>query len=223
MQFIYDENSSQESLFVESETYRYLFKSRRLKKGDIVFFRNLKDDYLYGYVIEDISRRDALLKLQNSQKLPKTPKKRVHVGWCVVDTKTIEKTIPFLNEIGVAKITFIYCERSQRHFKIDVSRLKRILINSSQQCGRSSLMEIEIASCLKDFVNEHQDLVIVDFSEKEFDFSKKEIKSFLVGCEGGFTENERKCFKNREIIGFETPFILKSETAIVSAASKILI
>ena len=36
-----------------------------------------------------------------------------------METKNIEKVLPTLNEMGVHEITFIYCERSQKSFKVD--------------------------------------------------------------------------------------------------------
>jgi len=57
-----------------------------------------------------------------------------------------------LNEIGVSKISFIYCDRSQKNFIINLKRVKKILINSSQQCGRSVMMDIEEIECIENFL-----------------------------------------------------------------------
>ena len=84
-------------------------------------------------------------------------------------------------------------------------------------------MEIQTTSSLKDFIENHKELVVVDFSDKTIDFLKRDIKTFLIGCEGGFAEEEKNLFKNNEVIGLQTPLILRSETAIMSVASKILI
>ncbi len=76
----------------------------------------------------------------------------LNIGWCIIEPKVIEKTLPSINEMGVNSITFIYCKRSQKNFKLDLNRLKKILINSSQQCGRSSLMELNIIDNLEQFL-----------------------------------------------------------------------
>jgi len=220
MQFIYDKNSSQKLLSITDENYRYLFKVRRLKINDIVNFRNLEDDLLYQYKIINIKKKEADLELINSEKDKQTIDKKFHLIWCIVDPKTIYSTLPMLNQLGVSKITFLYCDRSQKNFKLDQLKIKKILINSSQQCGRIKLMEIEILDSLDDVLKVYPSFAVLDFGgKKELD----EIDSVLVGCEGGFSENEREKLQNHYKIGLDTELILKSETAALSIVSKLLI
>ncbi|WP_419671776.1 16S rRNA (uracil(1498)-N(3))-methyltransferase [Aliarcobacter butzleri] len=44
-----------------------------------------------------------------------------------------------------------------------------------------------------------------------------------MGCEGGFSKNERDKFNKNFIVGFDSNLILRSETAIISASSKIIL
>jgi len=89
-----------------------------------------------------VTRREAELMFEEKEERTVMPDKKVHVGWCIVDPKTVEKTVPTLNELGVVKISFLYCERSQKHFKIDLERLKRILTGECRTRfrGRTSAM-----------------------------------------------------------------------------------
>jgi 16S rRNA (uracil1498-N3)-methyltransferase len=132
----------------------------------------------------------------------------------------IEKTLPFLNQIGVKKITFIYCERSQNNFKLDFERFKKIIINSNQQCGRVHLMEFCLEKNLEKVISKNQNLSVLDFGGSS-DFSN--VEKVLVGCEGGFSDREKELLKNQKKIAFSTKNILKSETAVVAVASKLLI
>ncbi|KIM03703.1 MAG: 16S rRNA methyltransferase, partial [Sulfurovum sp. AS07-7] len=50
-----------------------------------------------------------------------------------------------------------------------------------------------------------------------------DIETIVIGCEGGFTEKEIALFDESKIVGFDTPLILKSESAVCAVASKILI
>jgi len=222
MRFVFSPESKEEILKIEGELYNYLFKVRRFKKGEIVPFRNLKDNFLYFYKIENVARREATLKLIEKEEKIVTSPTQLHLFWCIIDPKTIEKTLPMLNEIGVSKITFIYCERSQKNFKLDMKRLKRILISSSMQCGRSVLPQIEIKNSLEEIIKEHEDLTVLDFCDKN-EVEPENIKKIIVGAEGGFTQKEREMLSKNPKIGFNTPLILKSETAAVSICSKILI
>ena len=149
--------------------------------------------------------------------------KKLHIGWCVIDPKTVEKYITSLNEMGVDKITFIYSDFSQKNFKINIDKLQKILINSSCQCGRSNIIKLEISKNLEQFVKENENVYFLDFSNTSITDKKDEIKTLVIGCEGGFSNKERETFNKDNIVGFNSNLILRSVTAIISAASKILL
>jgi 16S rRNA (uracil1498-N3)-methyltransferase len=217
MQFLYDENASQNEIKIVEDSYRYLFKVRRHKVGERVALRNLADNFIYFYRIESISKKEAMLVLQDKKELIVAAKKYLHIGWCVVDPKTIEKTLPMLNEMGVAKITFIYCDRSQRNFKINLERLKKILINSSQQCGRSQMMKLEVLDSIDEYFARYPKSAVLDFGGVSL--QSNEFESIVIGCEGGFSNNEREQFSRKAIYGLDTPLVLKSESAAVAVAA----
>ena len=208
---------------VEGEEYRHLFKAKRVKSGSEIDLRNLKDDYLYRYRVESIDRRIAILSLVDKTLSVVVPKRELHIGWCIIDNRTLEKYLPSLNETGVSKITPLICDRSQRNFKIDMERLGRILINSSQQCGRSRIMEIMPVTSIDEFVKAQEDCYILDFSSLAVREKKEDIATIVIGCEGGFTERERKLFDEDRVVGFTTHTVLRSETAAIAIASIILL
>ncbi len=214
MQFIYCNKAGSALLKLNTRDFSHLFKVRRVRIGEILSFRNLIDETLYTYCIVDIDKKEANLELKESKFFKVEANKSLHVGWCIVDPKTIEKTLPFLNELGVSKISFVYCKFSQRNFKIDLKRVNRILINSCEQCGRSSLMKIEILDNLKEFLSLYPSARILDFTKNKMK-NGDTCKSFLVGCEGGFSKQERECMNEKNIIGLENPMILRSVTAVL--------
>jgi 16S rRNA (uracil1498-N3)-methyltransferase len=223
MQFSFSNLAGTKSIEIDTDLYKYLIKARRHKVGEIIPFRNLKDNFIYFYEIIFIDRKKALLELKNyEEKIIENPKK-LHLGWCVVDPKTVEKSIASLNEIGVDKISFIYCEYSQKNFKINFEKLEKILINSSSQCGRSSIIKLEECESLAKFLENNPDSYMLDFSNKSIDVEVESINSLIIGCEGGFSKKERELFNQEKIVGFESNLILRSETAVISAASKIII
>ena len=77
----------------------------------------------------------------------------------MVDPKIVEKSIASLNELGVDKITFIYCEYSQKNFKPNFEKLEKLLINSSSQCGRSSIIKLDSCNSLKEFFTKTSQLL----------------------------------------------------------------
>ncbi len=222
MLYLYNAQAGHTSLSLEGDDHRYIFKVRRHKVEDVLYMRNLKDRLLHRYLITHIDKRSVHLTLQESAKLDIKASKSLHIGWCVIDPKNIEKVLPSLNEMGVEKITFIYCKRSQKSFKIDLSRLEKILLNSSQQSGRSEMMVLEMADNLKLFLKDNPESKMLNFSESKIT-SQEDVQTIVIGCEGGFHEEEITLFNKNDIVGLDTPLVLKSETAVCAVAGKILL
>ena len=223
MQFIYDKNAKNELLKIEDENYNYIVKARRHKLDDILDFRNLEDDFLYSYKISQIDKKSLFLNLLKKEEKLIENNKKIHLAWCVVDPKTIYENIASLNELGVDKITFVYSDFSQKNFKINFEKLEKILINSSSQCGRSSIIKLDIYKNIDTFIKDNPDTYFLDFSQTSIDSKVLDIKTLMIGTEGGFSKRERELFNKNFIVGFSSNLILKSQTAIISATSKIIL
>jgi len=222
MQYIYDKLVSPTTTIIkiEEQNYKYLFKVRRVSIDEVIKFRNLVDNNLYYYQIEQIERRFAIARLKSFEELEVKPSKYIHLGWCMIDPKVIEKSLPSLNELGVSKISFIYCKYSQNNFRLNLDRINSILISSNIQTGRTDMIQIEIVDDLASFRNLYPNSAILHFSKDRlangsFDFP------IVVGCEGGFGEDEIKLYEN-SAVGLNTNLILRSETAISSIASLLM-
>lgn len=223
MQFIYDKNAKNDLLKIEDENYNYIVKARRHKLDDILDFRNLEDDFLYSYKISQIDKKSLFLNLQKKEEKIIENSKKIHLAWCVVDPKTIYENIASLNELGVDKITFVYSDFSQKNFKINFEKLEKILINSSSQCGRSSIIKLDIYKNIDTFIKDNPDTYFLDFSQTSIDSKVLDIKTLMIGTEGGFSKRERELFNKNFVVGFSSNLILKSQTAIISATSKIIL
>ena len=222
MLYLYNTQAGESSLSLEGDDHRYIFKVRRHKEGDTLYLRNLEDGLLHRYLITFMDKRVSNLTLQESSVLEVKAKHSLHIGWCVIDPKSVEKVLPSLNEMGVEKITFIYCKRSQKSFKLDFKRLEKILLNSSQQSGRSQMMQLEMVEDLPQFLAKYPQSKMLNFSENNF-IGSMAVDTIVIGCEGGFHEDEVALFKDGDIVGFDTPLVLKSESAVCAVASKLLL
>jgi 16S rRNA (uracil1498-N3)-methyltransferase len=222
MLYLYLKEAGQPQLTLQGDEHRYIFKVRRHKVEDTLYLRNLEDGLLHRYRITTMDKHSTILELQESQMLEVKAKVPLHIGWCMIDPKNIEKVLPSLNEMGVEKITFIYCKRSQKSFKPDFKRWEKILLNSSQQSGRSELMQLETADDLESFLEKNPHSKMLNFSQNH-GISNEGIDTIVIGCEGGFHEEEVALFGKSDIVGFDTPLVLKSESAVCAVASKILL
>jgi 16S rRNA (uracil1498-N3)-methyltransferase len=223
MTYILHEDASKEFLSIRGELHKYLVKVRRHKVGDVICFRNKENmQMLHNYEITEIDGRSLELKLLSSVFKEVKSLKRLHIGWCIIDVKSIEKVLPSLSEIGVSKISFISCERSQKNFKLDFNRLERILEASMQQSGRSSFIEFDTCKNIKEFIKAYPETRVFDFCENVLEGGAG-IQTVLIGCEGGFSKEERTILSTQENFRLNTPMVLRSESAVLAVASKVLL
>lgn len=219
MRFILSDDAGKPQLRLSGDDYKYVIKVRRHVVGDSISFRNRANlNEEYHYVLESTDGRYATFVLESQCNLPCESAKKLHIGWCIIDPKTVEKVLPMLTEMGVSKITFIQCHRSQRNFRFDFERFERIMESSIMQCGRTSFIKFDEAASLADFLNAHPDSVVLDFGGETLG-NTEEFETVVIGCEGGFHESERSLFTGHRIRHFASPMILRSESAAVAIAA----
>ncbi|MDC3007704.1 16S rRNA (uracil(1498)-N(3))-methyltransferase [Candidatus Pelagibacter sp.] len=128
-------------------------------------------------------------------------------------------------ELGVTKFLPIIFDRTIVR-SINVERLKKIVIEASEQSNRINIPSIEQTQNLKSFLNSNLvDLIFTDLNSnnKKIDKSKLTNKPIciIVGPEGDFSELEREkilTFKGVQTVKINEN-ILRSETAVLSAIS----
>lgn len=224
MQFIFFKDGGKNLIEINGEIYNHIFKSRRHKSNEPIYIRsqnNFKN--LYKYNIKDINRRTAILELDSFVENFAERKREIILGWCKTDSQTVEKILPVLNELGIDILYLIDCKFSQGDFKTDFDRYSRILENSSMQSGRYDYIIIKEAKSINEFLELFPETVAIDFSDEKLSeniYKNNKNIYMVIGPEGGFHVDEQKNFKT--ICGLNSPYILKSSTAIITAIAKIL-
>ena len=128
-------------------------------------------------------------------------------------------------ELGVTKFLPIIFDRTIVR-SINVERLKKIVIEASEQSNRINIPSIEQTQNLESFLNSNLvDLIFTDLNSnnKKIDKSKLTNKPIciIVGPEGDFSELEKEkilSFKGVQTVKINEN-ILRSETAVISAIS----
>ncbi len=128
-------------------------------------------------------------------------------------------------ELGVTKFLPIIFDRTIVR-SINVERLKKIVIEASEQSNRINIPSIEQTQNLESFLNSNLvDLIFTDLNStnKKIDKSKLTSKPtcIIVGPEGDFSELEREkilTFNGVQALKISEN-ILRSETAVISAIS----
>lgn len=221
--YIFDESAGQTLLTLKGEIYKYLIKVRRHSIGDKLAFRNKNDiKTIHKYKIVEFQARSVVLELVSSSVEEVNATKELHIAWCVIDAKSVEKVLPSLCEIGVGKISFISCDRSQKNFRPDFKRYERIVEASMQQSGRTSFMLFDSYKNIASFINEYPDTKVFDFTDNILS-GESDFQRVLIGCEGGFSLQEKEFLQSQEVFRLNTSMVLRSESAVMSVASKILL
>ncbi|WP_229860209.1 16S rRNA (uracil(1498)-N(3))-methyltransferase [Candidatus Sulfurimonas baltica] len=221
--YIFNDDAGKESLHVKGELYKYLVKVRRHCEGDELSFRSRTDTKnLHTYRVLHVEPKVLELSLVCSELKEIKSEKSLHVAWCIIDANSIEKVLPSLCEIGVEKISFISCARSQKNFKLDFKRFERITEASMQQSGRSSYIEFDTYKNIKDFIDEFPQTKVFDFCDNILN-GGAEFDTVLIGCEGGFSAQEKEFLSKQDNFRLSTPMILRSESAVMAVVSKILL
>ena len=221
--YVLDANAGKHLISIKGELHKYLVKVRRHTLEDELYFRNKEDmKILHKYKIISVGARSLDIELLSSEINEIQSEKELHIAWCVIDIKSIEKVLPSLCEMGVNQISFIYCDRSQKNFKLDFKRFDRIVEASMQQSGRTSLMTFDTYKNIAAFITVFPDTKVFDFTDNILK-SESDFKRVLIGCEGGFSKDEKEFLQNQEIFRLDTPMILRSESAVVAVASKVLL
>lgn len=219
MIFFYSPEAGAEKIILEQEEYHYLVRVRRHRVGDILDVQDMKTPKRFSYRIEEITKKSIVLILVDTQEI-ELSSLSLHLAWAMCDASTIYNTLPALNQLGVKKITFLETERSQKNIRLNPEKIKNICINSSQQCGRNHLLEWEISS-FSTFVHHHPHAICFDMSGSEislFSQEKNHPCEYLIGAEGGWSNEELALINPKNLKKMNTPFVMKSEIAAIAGS-----
>jgi 16S rRNA (uracil1498-N3)-methyltransferase len=91
-----------------------------------------------------------------------------------------------------------------------------------QQSGRTSIIEFDTYKNIAAFITAFPDTKVFDFTENILS-GDSDFRRVLIGCEGGFSKNEKELLKSQEVFRLNTPMVLRSESAVMAVSSKILL
>lgn len=142
----------------------------------------------------------------------------------VAPIKRMDDLINMVTQMGVARIVPVITERTVAHH-VNWSRMKKIATEAAEQSNRNSVPEISEPTMFSKL-----DLKNIAFADERTAYSTKErtkvpcnIKSILVGPEGGFSDSEFAALDNAGAVSVSLgKTILRAELAAVIATEKII-
>jgi len=200
----------------------YLNKVMRIKENEV--FSLFNSDGEWEAKVLNISK--SIIEFKTTKQLrQKESMKELWLAFSPIKSNYQNFMIQKATELGVTKFLPIIFDRTVVR-KINKERLKKIIIEASEQSNRINVPIIEDVQDLNSFLkNNLMDLIFTDLNSnnKKIDKSKLTDKPvcIIIGPEGDFSEAERG-----EILHFKgvqpikiNENILRSETAVISTIS----
>ena len=204
----------------------YVKDVMRLKIGDNLSVFNTQGEW--NAIIEVYEKNGARIKMLEKVR-DKDNEKNIWLAFSPIKQNPLNFLIQKGTELGIQKFVPILSERTIVK-EINVERIKKIIVEASEQSNRISIPEIENLEPLKNFLNKFPKngyLIFCDINCKKSnlkDILTKKIQGpvcILVGPEGDFSESERQLIiKRKGIISLSLASnILKAETAAIAATT----
>ena len=202
----------------------YLTKVMRVKVGECfsLFNKNGEWKAKINRISKSIVEFSIIEKLRQKENT-----KEIWLAFSPIKSNYFNFMIQKATELGVTKFVPIIFDRTIVR-KINNERLKKIIIEATEQSNRINIPSLEKAQNLKNFISKNTkkiDLIFTDLNTKnkklEIDKMSEKPLCIIIGPEGDFSEEEKK-----KILNFEgvkpikiNDNILRSETAALSTIS----
>ena len=201
-----------------------LTKVFRYTRGDLVILFN-GDGYDYCYSIEDFTKKQiTFLRTKTSPSY--IPQQKITLCLSVIKKDNVELVVQKATELGVTTIIPILTSRSEKK-NLSHDRLRKIAIESAEQCGRGDIPDVqEVTSLKKSLATLTPDQYGLFFnmggapfsSIKQF-FKHKELILFI-GPEGGFSDEDIILMKEHGLKECSLgKTVLRAETAAITCVA----
>lgn len=215
---------------VKGDEYIHMTKILRHKVGYKIIVNNNLDGFDYYAVITDIGKESARAEIVDKVINDTVSNVDVTLMQALPKGDKSDFIAQKATELGVKKIIFFLSEFTTEK-KINIDRIKRIMLEACKQCGRAFVPEVEFVNTVTElsieqydkvvFMNEHEQAM--SFSDVSFDNIKEKKVALIVGSEGGFSKREvcEICDKGAVSVSLGKR-ILRAETASVASMSIVM-
>ena len=212
---------------LSSEQSHYIKNVMRLKPGDTIsLFNSINGEWRAKIVNHNKENTEFKVeKLIKSKKLEND----LWLVFSPIKKNSLDMMIQKTTELGVQKFIPILSERTIVR-EINITRLKKIIVEASEQSNRISVPKIESLQPLKFFLDKFPNngsLIFCDINCQKSDLKNILIKKnkgpvcILIGPEGDFSEKEKQLIiEKKEIFSLSlADNLLRAETAAIAAVT----
>ena len=205
--FLPEVNSNEKNVALDDSKVHHLKNVLRVKDFDSVNISNGVGELFLGHIVKDhievISQKKYFRKNKISIFVPYLREKNRF-------RFMIEKLV----ELNVYRLSIGKTENTQ-NIKVELEKIQKWATSAVEQSGTPFFPEIEIM----DTINYTVFSTCFDITGDTFDNEKADIKTFAIGPEGGWTNEELLNFQNKYKL---SDFNLRTETAAISALSLLM-
>jgi 16S rRNA (uracil1498-N3)-methyltransferase len=190
---------------------------------ELVLFNDKREERLYR--IERYGDNAVKLALLTERE-PQVPKRELYLCFALLKKDKNEWVLQKATELGVRHFIPLLTERTEKT-GFDVERAEKIVIEASEQCGRTDIPRVRepltVETLLKELKGKAELFVAEQGSPSEISNIKYQISqplAVLIGPEGGWSDGEKQLFQDHQLkhLGL-SDFTLRAETAAIAAAT----
>ena len=199
----------------------YIHKVMRIKEGQNFSLFNQSGEF--EAKVENIIRGIVEFSVEKKLRSADNPRE-IWLAFTPIKLNYLNIMIQKATELGVTRFIPLLSDRTVVR-KINEKRVKKIIVEASEQCNRLNLPILDKLKKLEEFLKENTDTTIffgdLNSDNKKIDIQSDEPICVLIGPEGDFSIKEREIIsKMKNIIPLNiNKNILRSETAAISIIS----
>ena len=212
---------------LSAEQSHYIKNVMRLKPGDTIsLFNSLNGEWRAKIVNHNKENTTFIVEKLIKSKKPETD---IWLAFSPIKKSYLDMMVQKTTELGIRKFIPILSDRTIVK-EINIERLKKIIIEASEQSNRISVPEIKNLEPLTSFLNKFPNEGSLIFCDINCD--KRNLKDILskenlgpvcilIGPEGDFSERERQLIiEKKEIFSLSLANnLLRAETAAIAAVT----
>ena len=199
----------------------YIHKVMRIKEGQNFSLFNQSGEF--EAKVENIIRGIVEFSVEKKLRSADNPRE-IWLAFTPIKLNYLNLMIQKATELGVTRFIPLLSDRTVVR-KINEKRVKKIIVEASEQSNRLNLPTLDKLKNLEEFLKENIDITIhfgdLNSKNKKIDIKRDEPLCILIGPEGDFSIKEREIIsKMKNIIPINiNKNILRSETAAISMIS----